>query len=65
MSNNKYTEDMTGTGQYINYPTMIKHICVKCETVQYIPIRLLSAIVKMYCYVCGKKIDGYTQRKSR
>ena len=66
MSDNKYTEDMTGTGQYINYPnTLIKHLCSHCNTVQHIPIRLLSATVKMYCYVCGKKIDGYTQRKSR
>ena len=60
-NNNKYTEDMTGTGQYINYPnTLIKHSCSHCNTVQHIPIRLLSDTVKMYCYVCEKKIDGYT-----
>ena len=36
---------------------LVKHICVYCKSVQYIPTRLLNLIDKMYCYVCGKSID--------
>jgi len=58
MSNNKYTEDMTGTGQHINYPNaLIKHLCSHCKTVQYIPTKLRKLVSRMYCYVCGKKIE--------
>ena len=58
-NNNKYTEDMTGTGQYITYPnTIIKHSCLHCKTVQYIPIKLRKLVCRMYCFVCGNKIEG-------
>mgnify|MGYP003135179149 FL=1 len=36
---------------------LVKHICVYCKSVQYIPTRLRNLISKMYCYVCGKRIE--------
>jgi hypothetical protein len=36
---------------------LVKHICVYCKSVQYIPTRLRNLISKMYCYVCGKSIE--------
>ena len=37
---------------------LVKHICVYCKSVQYIPTRLRNLIDKMYCYVCGKSIEA-------
>ena len=37
---------------------LVKHICLYCKTVQYIPTKLRKVIHKMYCYVCGKEIDN-------
>jgi len=36
---------------------LVKHICVYCKSVQYIPTRLRNLIDKMYCYVCGQRIE--------
>jgi hypothetical protein len=36
---------------------LVEHICVYCKSVQYIPTRLRNLIDKMYCYVCGKRIE--------
>ena len=37
--------------------TLIKHLCIHCKTVQYIPTKLRKLVSRMYCYVCGKKIE--------
>jgi len=38
--------------------SLVKHICVYCKTVQYIPTRLRKLVQRMYCYVCKKEIDN-------
>ena len=35
---------------------LVKHICVYCKSVRYIPIKLRDMAYKMLCRVCGRDI---------
>ena len=37
--------------------TLIKHLGIHCKTVQYIPTKLRKLVSRMYCYVCGNRIE--------
>lgn len=41
--------------------TLVKHLCVYCKSVQYIPATLEKVAHKMLCYVCGNAISKEKQ----